>query len=111
MSQRTYVRGERICCAECSADLARFVITSGSVATEPIALINIGHGWILEGHTWKATRHAKERLRQGKQAAFRRWYESAAPDRTRYIMNWDEGTQIQCWSCGLVQMLEKPSVR
>lgn len=108
MSQRTYVRGERIRCAECSADLAKIVITSGVV---PNALINIGHGWILEGHTWQATRHAKERLRQGKQAAFRRWYESAAPDRTRYIMNMDEGTQIQCWSCGLVQILEKPSIR
>jgi hypothetical protein len=94
MSQRAYVQGDRIHCAACARPLAG-VWEPGDEQWWPDV-----RGWMRDGDVYRITKHALERLRQGKRPAYRRTVPPQIPLR--------RPASIECWSCGLVQDLAWP---
>jgi hypothetical protein len=105
MNQRAQEERGRIVCAACSAPLLGIWAPPidrdylGDLLVEDLPTRRPDmRGWNLDGDTFKISRHALTRVRQGKAPAYRR----SVPPQIPVTLP----KRIECWRCGTVQHLD-----
>jgi hypothetical protein len=100
VSQRAYVKGDRICCAACSTPVGR--VRTGVSGSK---WADLDAGWMHSHGVWKITPRARERLREGRRPSYRRLSPDAPGADPRHYITLP--ARIECWSCSLTQWIEQ----